>query len=132
MTGRERRAKQGEVGMDSILRASAVYLVLQLLFRLAGKRSLAQITTFDVVLLLIMSEAIQQAMIDVVISMTNAFLVVVTLLGFDSAISLLKQRSKAFDKLVDDVPLVLVEGGRPPRDRMNKVRVNEDDILASA
>ncbi len=118
--------------MDSILHAAAVYLVLLLLFRLAGKRSLVQITTFDVMLLLIISEAIQQAMIDVDISMTNSFLVIVTLLGFDIAISLLKQRSKAFDKLVDDVPLVLVEDGRPLRDRMNKVRVDEGDILASA
>ena len=123
---------QGQVGVDSIVRAAAVDLVLLLLFRIAGRRPLAQITTFDFVLLLIIAEAIQQAMIDDDYSMTNAFLVVVTLLGLDIAISLLKQRSKAFDKLVDDVPLVLVEDGRPLRDRMDKVRVDEDDILASA
>ncbi len=118
--------------MDSIFRAAAVYLVLLLLFRIAGKRSLAQITTFDFVLLLIVSEAIQQAMIDDDNSMTNAFLIVVTLLGLDIAISLVKQRSSAFERLVDDVPLVIVEDGRPLRDRMSKARVDEDDILASA
>ena len=117
--------------MDSILRA-AVYLVLLLLFRIVGKRSLAQITTFDFVLLLIVSEAVQQAMIDNDNSKTNAFLIVVTVLGLDIAISLVKQRSRAFDKLVDDVPLVLVEDGRPLRDRMDRGRVDEDDILASA
>jgi uncharacterized membrane protein YcaP (DUF421 family) len=118
--------------MDSILRGAAVYLVLLLLFRITGKRSLAQITTFDFVLLLIISEAIQQAMIDNDNSMTNAFLIVLTLLGLDVAISLLKQRSPTFEKLIDDVPLVLVEDGRPLKDRMDKARVDESDILSSA
>jgi uncharacterized membrane protein YcaP (DUF421 family) len=60
--------------MDSVLRALAVYAVLLLVFRIAGKRSLAQITTFDAVLLLIISEAVQQALVDGDESMSNAFL----------------------------------------------------------
>lgn len=118
--------------MDSILRAALVYLILLVLFRITGKRSLAQTTTFDLVLLLIVSEAIQQALLARDDSMTNAFLIVVTLLAIDIGLSLVKARSSALDKLIDDVPLVLVDDGTPLRDRMKKARVGDDDILASA
>jgi uncharacterized membrane protein YcaP (DUF421 family) len=49
--------------MDAVLRAAAVYSVLLLLFRISGKRTLAQTTTFDFVLLLIIGEATQQGLI---------------------------------------------------------------------
>ena len=49
--------------MDSILRAAGMYLALMLLFRVAGRRSLADLTTFDFVLLLIIGEATQQALL---------------------------------------------------------------------
>lgn len=118
--------------MDSILRGLAVYAVLLLLFRISGKRSLAQITTFDAVLLLIISEAIQQALIDNDNSMTNAFLLVMTLLGADVIMSHITIRSDKFDKLVNDVPLLLVENGQMFEDRMRKSRVSEGDILERA
>jgi uncharacterized membrane protein YcaP (DUF421 family) len=118
--------------VDTVIRAAVVYFVLMLVFRIGGKRSLAQITTFDMVLLLIISEAVQQALLDSDNSMTNAFLLVVTLVGIDIGLSLWKQRSKAIDKLLDDVPLVIVEDGRPLKDRMDRSRVDEDDVLAAA
>ncbi len=118
--------------MGSILRGLAVYFFLLILFRVLGKRSLSQITTFDAVLLLIISEAIQQALIDNDNSMTNAFLIITTLLGLDIGLSLLGRRFRIVDRLVDDVPLVLVEDGRVLKDRMTKSRVDETDILQSA
>jgi uncharacterized membrane protein YcaP (DUF421 family) len=118
--------------MDSIVRALIVYVVLMILFRIGGKRSLAQITTFDFVLLLIISEAIQQALIANDNSMMNALLLVLTFFVADIGMSLLKGRSATFEKLVDDVPLILVEDGKPIQERMRKERVDENDILASA
>lgn len=49
--------------MDSVLRAAALYLVLLVLFRIAGRRSLTDITTFDLLLLMIIGEATQQALL---------------------------------------------------------------------
>lgn len=118
--------------MDSIVRALIVYVVLMVLFRIGGKRSLAQITTFDFVLLLIISEAVQQALIANDNSMMNALLLVLTFFVADIGMSLLKGRSATFEKLVDDVPLILVEDGKPIPERMRKERVDENDILASA
>lgn len=118
--------------MESVIRAAAVYLFLLVVFRLSGQRTLAQITTFDLVLLLIISEAIQEALIGNDHSMTNAALVVLTLVGLNVGLSILKQRSKSAEKVLEDVPLVLVAEGRVLKERMDKVRVDEDDILEAA
>ncbi len=118
--------------MESVIRAAVIYLVLLLLFRVAGKRSLAQLSPFDLIILLIISEAIQEALIGGDSSMTNAFLIVVTLLGIDIGLSLLKQRSDRLDKLLDDVPLVLVADGTVLQGRLDKSRVDVVDILGSA
>jgi uncharacterized membrane protein YcaP (DUF421 family) len=118
--------------MDAVLRASAIYFFLLLIFRLSGKRSIAQITTFDLILLLIISEATQQALLGQDFSLTNAFLVIVTLVGIDIGLSLLKQRSPRIEKILEDEPLIIVEDGRPLLERMKKVRVDEEDVLIAA
>jgi uncharacterized membrane protein YcaP (DUF421 family) len=118
--------------MDSIIRAAVVYLVLLVLFRISGKRSLAETTTFDFVLLLIISEATQQAMIDNDNSMTNALLLVVTLVGLNILMSLLKQYSKRIERVVEDFPLIVVENGKALKERMDKSRIDEDDVMEAA
>ena len=118
--------------MDSVVRALAIYAVLLLIFRIAGKRSLAQITTFDFVLLLVIGEATQQALLGDDFSVTNAALVIVTLVGVDIGLSLLQGRFVWLGRWLDDVPLVLVEDGRMLTPRMEKSRVSESDILQAA
>ena len=118
--------------MDSILRAVLVYIVLLIMFRLTGKRSLAQITTFDAVLLLIIAEAVQQALVNDDNSMMNAFLVVLTLLSLDVVLSIANFRWRRADKLLNDVPLILVADGAVLQDRLERERVSEDDILEQA
>jgi uncharacterized membrane protein YcaP (DUF421 family) len=118
--------------MDTILRATFVYFILLLIFRLSGKRTLAQITTFDLVLTLIISEAIQQALVDHDHSLTNALLLVTTLMGLNIIMSLVKQRSKRIERLMEGSPIVLIEEGNLHRDRMDKERVDEADILEAA
>jgi uncharacterized membrane protein YcaP (DUF421 family) len=118
--------------MDSVIRGFVVYLVLWMIFRVSGRRTLAQITTFDFVVLLILSETVQQAMIDHDHSMTNALLLVLTMLGLDIAFTRLGVASKTASKWLDDPPLVVVEDGKPMEDRMHANRVNEEEILAAA
>ncbi len=101
-------------------------------FVLQGSDRASQITTFDFILLLIISEATQNAMIGNDYSLTNGFLVILTLVGMDIVLSLWKQRSPEVEKFLDGVPLVIVEEGRPLLDRMAKARVDEDDVLTAA
>jgi uncharacterized membrane protein YcaP (DUF421 family) len=117
--------------MESVLRGAAIYLFLLLIMRISGKRSFAEITTFDFVLLLVIGETTQQALLGEDFSLTNAFVVIATLVGIDIGLSLWKQRSKPFAHLLEGRPLVLVADGQVLKDRMDEVRVDVDDILAA-
>lgn len=118
--------------MDSVLRAIATYVFLLVVLRIAGKRTLSQTTTFDFVLLLIISETTQQAMVDSDHSVTNAFLLIITLVGMSIILSVLKQRYPKLDLLLEGAPLVLIDRGRLLKDRMAKCRVDETEILSAA
>jgi uncharacterized membrane protein YcaP (DUF421 family) len=118
--------------MDTVLRGLVVYLVLLVVFRAAGKRSVAEITTFDFILLLLISEVVQEALVDGDSSMTNAFLLIITLVGFDILLSVLKQRWPRFDRWLDGSPLVVMADGKLLHERMRKARVHEADILSAA
>jgi uncharacterized membrane protein YcaP (DUF421 family) len=118
--------------MDAVLRGLSVYMFLLIIFRISGKRSLGQVTSFDFVLLLIIAETTQQALLGDDYSVTNAFLLIGTLVGIDIGLSLLKQRSAKLDRLLEGAPLVIVENGKLLKDRMDKARVDEEDILHAA
>ena len=118
--------------MESVLRGLVVYGFLLLIFRIAGKRTLSENTNFDLVLLLIISETTQQAMVDHDHSITNGFLLIMTLVGASIGLSLLKQRFPALEQWLEGTPLVIVEDGKVLRDRMDKTRVEEADILEAA
>ncbi len=118
--------------MDSVLRAAAIYLVLMVLFKIAGRRSLAELTTFDLVLLMVIGEATQQALLGDDFSLTNALLVIATLITIDIGLSLIKQRSRWFSRLLDGGPTIVVENGQLLHERLKRTRLDEGDILEAA
>ena len=118
--------------MDSVLRAVTIYAFLLLLFRVTGKRSLAQITSFDFVLLLIIGEATQQALLGDDFSVINACVVIGTLMFLELGLSLVKKWWPRLDLVLDSTPLVIVENGRLLEDRIANERVDLSDVLASA
>ena len=114
------------------MRALLIYAVLMRPVPAKGNRSLGQITTFDFILLLIISEAIQNGMVGSGYSITNALVLVVTLVTVDVVLSLVKRRWPRLEQFLDGTPMVIVENGRPLRDRMDKERVDESDVLSAA
>lgn len=118
--------------MESITRGLVVYLFLLLVFRLAGKRSLSETSSFDLVLLLIISETIQQAMVDSDNSLTNAGLLVLTLVSADVFLSVIKQRSPLLDQWLEGVPVVVLKDGQLVKEHADSERVDEADILEAA
>jgi uncharacterized membrane protein YcaP (DUF421 family) len=114
------------------LRAAAVYVFMLAVVRAAGRRTLGEMTSFDFVLLLVISEATQNAMVGNDFSLTNGALVILTLVGLDVALSLAKSRWERLDRWIDGVPTILVEDGRLLTDRMRLARVGADDILEAA
>jgi uncharacterized membrane protein YcaP (DUF421 family) len=118
--------------MDLVIRALAVYFGLLILFRLAGKRTLAQITTFDFILLLIIGDVVQPGLLDSDNSLFGGLTVILTIMGADIAMSLIKQRSKTIEKLVDGVPLIVVENGEIIKEHAEKARIDASDVMQEA
>ncbi|HMJ90208.1 MAG TPA: YetF domain-containing protein [Candidatus Acidoferrum sp.] len=118
--------------MDSILRGLVIYFFLLLVFRVSGRRTLSKATTFDLVLLLIISEVTQQAMVDSDHSVTNAVLLILTLVLTSLGLSELKQHFPHFKYLLEGSSVMIVRNGKLLRERMNELRVDEDEILEAA
>jgi uncharacterized membrane protein YcaP (DUF421 family) len=118
--------------MDLVIRGIAVYLFLLLLFRIGGKRSLRNATTFDFVLILIVAETTQQALLRDDASVTGALLLIVVLVGTDILLSLAKRWSPRIDRLIEGQPIVILRDGVPLAGRMYMERVDDVDILSAA
>jgi uncharacterized membrane protein YcaP (DUF421 family) len=118
--------------MNPVFRGIAIYLFILVLFRIMGKRSLSQATTFDLVLLLIISEVTQQALVGQDYSLTGSFILIVTLISADLIFSLLKENFPSFGRVTEGLPLVIVNEGKPLLSRMKKSKVDEEDVLEAA
>ncbi|CAN7169823.1 DUF421 domain-containing protein [Aquipseudomonas alcaligenes] len=118
--------------MDSVIRAVAIYFALLIIFKFAGRRSLSELTIFDFVLLLIIGEATQQALLGDDFSITNAVLVIITLIAVDVLFSRIKWRWPAFDLWLEGSPTIVVENGVPIEGRLKAVRLRVEDILETA
>jgi uncharacterized membrane protein YcaP (DUF421 family) len=118
--------------MDALLRAAAIYAFLLVILRLAGRRTLGELTAFDFVLLLVIGEAAQQALLGEDFSLARALSVVGALAAAQVAFSLLKERYPALGRWRERVPVVVVADGLCLRDPMREARIDERDILEAA
>lgn len=118
--------------MEMVLRAIAIYLILLVVFKVAGRRALLQMTSFDLILLLIISEATQQALLGDDFSVTGAMLTIITLVVVDMLFGYMKKFITGAESVLDGSPVILVENGIPLADKMEKVDVSCDDILVAA
>lgn len=118
--------------MEMILRAVAIYLILLVVFKIAGRRALLQMTSFDLILLLIISEATQQALLGDDFSVTGAMLTIITLVVIDMLFGLAKKYISGAESMFDGSPVILVVHGELQQEKLKKVDVSCDDILVSA
>lgn len=118
--------------MESVIRAVVIYGFLLLIFRVLGKRTLAEVTTFDVALLLIISEATQPGLMGIDNSLTNSMIVITTLLGLDTLVGRLSDRMPMVQQVLQDTPLILIEDGKILQERLDKEGVDLEEIMAAA
>ncbi|WP_297122765.1 DUF421 domain-containing protein [uncultured Enterobacter sp.] len=118
--------------MDMVFRALAIYLFLVVVFKVAGRRALLQMTSFDLILLLIISEATQQALLGQDFSVTGAMVTITMLVVVDIIFGLMKKYFSPVENILDGTPVILVENGVPAADKLKKVDVSCEDILVSA
>ncbi|RVO67646.1 DUF421 domain-containing protein [Sinorhizobium meliloti] len=118
--------------MDSVVRGITIYFILLAALRLSGRRTVAQMTTFDFVLLLIIAETTQQALLGDDFSIVNATLLILTLFGVDIVLSYLKQWSPKIAMFLDGTATVLIADGKVDERALRRARVNIEDILVAA
>jgi uncharacterized membrane protein YcaP (DUF421 family) len=118
--------------MDTVIRSLVIYFVLWGLLRLSGRRTLGQLTSFDLVLLLIIGGATQRALLGQDYSVTNALLVIITLVLTDVALSLLERGFPPLSKILNGEPMIVVEEGRPLLGRLKSARLTAEQVLEAA
>ena len=115
-----------------MVRGIVIYFALLLVaFRLIGKREFGQLTPFDLILLLIVSEAISPALTADDQSITSGLIVTATLFGVNYLMSLAQFRSPAFRMFVSGEAEVLIRDGKPDERLMRRERITRDDIDAT-
>ena len=118
--------------MDTVIRALAVYAAILIMTRISGRRTLSQVTVFDFVLVLLIAETAQNALVGQDGSLTNAVVLMATLILTDVVLSLAKSRVRWMNLLIDGAPTVLIRAGTVDEDAMRRSRVDLGDILQSA
>src|SRR5919206_4264946 len=115
--------------MEPVLRALGCYLLLLIVVRLSGKRGLAQVTIFDLILLLLISQTVGQALIGNDSSLTTAAVISVTLVVLNRVNDTAAHRWADMSHVLEDAPLVLIENGHVHEDRLTRMKIRLDDIL---
>jgi len=118
--------------MEVVLRAIVVYLLLLLIFRVSGRRTMGQMTSFDLVMVLIVAETTQQALVGDDFSITGAILAITTLFALDIGLSYVKRRVPNAERVLDGVPTILVREGKPDEHTLQRSRVDISEVLEAA
>jgi uncharacterized membrane protein YcaP (DUF421 family) len=118
--------------METVFRALAIYGVILIMTRISGRRTLSDVTVFDFVLVLLIAETAQNALIGTDGSLTNTIVLIATLILTDVVLSLAKSRANWLNLIIDGAPTVLIRGGQLEREAMRMSRVSVEDILQCA
>lgn len=118
--------------MDSVIKAIVVFFALWAILRVSGRRTLGEMTAFDFVLFMIIGGSTQRAITGQDYSLANALLLVATFVVLDVALSIVELRSPLLRRVLNAMPMILVENGRLMTDRMRRARVTEDNVLEAA
>jgi uncharacterized membrane protein YcaP (DUF421 family) len=113
--------------MDIVLRATAMFAVVFVLLRLMGKRELAEMTPFELVLLVVIGDLLQQGVTHNDFSLTGASLAIITFAFWALVLNFFANRSLRAERVIDGAPSVLVREGEILREglRRNRLTVSE-------
>jgi uncharacterized membrane protein YcaP (DUF421 family) len=113
---------------ELIVRGSAMYLFLFALFRVVVKRRIGAVGMADILILVIVADAAQNGMAGEYRSITDAFILVGTLIGWNMLIDWLTFRFPALQKLLEPPPLLLIDHGRVLHRHLRIELMSESDL----
>jgi len=118
--------------MDIVIRAAAVFLVVYLFTRILGRRELSQLQPFDLILLVVIGDLIQQGVTQNDLSVTGILLVVSTIGLLQVGTSYLSFRFRRLRSVLQGEPVVVVEDGRLIEQNLRRERLTADDVAEQA
>ncbi|HZR96575.1 MAG TPA: YetF domain-containing protein [Gaiellaceae bacterium] len=118
--------------MDIVLRAIAVFAFLYLLMRLMGRRELSSLEPFDLILLIILGDAVQQGLTQDDYSLTGAMLAVGTIGVLQLATSYTSFKFPRLRPWIDGEPIIVVQDGKPIERNLARERITIDDLAEAA
>jgi uncharacterized membrane protein YcaP (DUF421 family) len=116
---------------EIVIRTGIVYLFLVAAIRLSGKREVGQMSVPELVVILIISNAVQNAMVGQNTSLAAGIVAVLTLLVLDRVLDVLVGRSRRFRRMVEGEPRLLVRDGRMLTRALAEAHVRPDDLRAA-
>ena len=114
-----------------VVRAMVVYAFLLVILRLTGKRQVGQLAPFDLVLLLVLSNAVQNSMNGGDNSLTGGLISATTLVGLNWLVGWLTFRSKRLETLIEGKPIILVHDGKIHYDALKRVQMTIHELKAA-
>lgn len=116
---------------ELVVRSFIVYMFLIVLLRLTGKRQIGQLAPFDLVLLLVLSNSVQNAMNGGDNSVLAGFISATTLIGLNFSIGYLTYRSKRLEGLIEGQPEVLIHNGKLFEKVMTRAQLTHHELNAA-
>jgi uncharacterized membrane protein YcaP (DUF421 family) len=116
---------------EKIVRSVVIYLFLLIAFRFTGKRQVGQLTPFDLIVLLIISNVVQNAVIGNDNSLGGGMLGAVVILALNYALVVFTSRSKSLRRAMTGEPTLLVHNGKVFQDRMMREHISMEDLQAA-
>jgi uncharacterized membrane protein YcaP (DUF421 family) len=116
--------------MDIVLRATVIFFALYLLVRVMGKRELAQMTPFELIVLVVFGDLIQQGVTHNDFSLTGALLAISTMAFWALAMSWLTFHSRRAESFLDGEPRVIVRDGEIVRENLRRDRLTRAELLS--
>jgi uncharacterized membrane protein YcaP (DUF421 family) len=114
--------------MDIALRAAFLYCFVLFVMRVVGRRELSSLSAVDLVLLIVLGDAIQQGLTQDDYSVTGSVIAVSTIATLSVTTSYLGFRSKRARKVLEGLPLVLVDRGKVVQENLARERISEDEL----
>lgn len=116
---------------EKVLRSGVVYLFLLMAFRITGKRQVGQLTSFDLVVLLILSNVVQNALIGNDNSLLGGLIGAAAILVINFLVVEIAYRFKPVRRLMEGTPALLVHNGRILQENLSHERLTQDDLMAA-
>lgn len=118
--------------MDIVLRSAVIFVFVMIVVRLLGRRELSKMEPFDLLILVVIADFVQQGVTQQDYSVTGAILAVGTFGLLIVATSWLSWRFPRTRPLLDGNPVVLVEDGKPIMDNLRRERISIEELAAQA